>query len=247
MAAAGVDSAGHLRYNRNRSGLPALGGNHQERMNENPYKSPDTVETAKRSTGTAAHTVGQELKWIILFVAAIWGVFLLDCVVPDTFTKFTSYGLMPRTVSGAVGIVLMPFLHADWSHLLSNTVPLFVLLALLAGSKARSWEIVVDIILVGGVLLWIFGRHVTHVGASGLIFGLVAFLIVSGLLERRIIPLIVSVIVGFLYGSALISGVLPWAGCDVSWDGHLCGAVAGVLIAWLLTRGPKRKKESAGA
>ena len=211
-------------------------------MNENPYKSPDTVETAKRSTGTAAHTVGQELKWIILFVAVIWGVFLLDCIVPG---KFTSYGLVPRTPSGAVGIVSMPFLHASWSHLLGNTVPLFVLLALLAGSKARSWEIVVDIILVGGVLLWIFGRHAMHVGASGLIFGLVAFLIASGLLERRIIPLIVSVIVGFLYGSALISGVLPWTGCDVSWDGHLCGAVAGVLIAWLLTRGPKTKKELA--
>ena len=146
---------------------------------------------------------------------------------------------MPRTLWGTVGIVSMPFLHASWGHLLGNTVPLFILLALLAGSKARSWEIVAGIVVVGGVLLWIFGRHATHVGASGLIFGLVAFLIISGLLERRIIPLIVSFTVGILYGGTLIWGVLPGTNSQVSWDGHLCGAIAGGLVAWLLTREPR--------
>ena len=80
------------------------------------------------------------------------------------------------------------------------------------------------------------------IGASGLIFGLVAFLILSGLLERRIIPLIVSFAVGIFYGGTLLWGVLPTAGSAVSWDGHLCGAVAGGLAAWFLAREPRPRE-----
>ncbi len=189
----------------------------------------------------AAHSIGQELKGIAIFVGIVWGAFILNWIV--FLVDFNSFGLVPRTLWGTVGIVSMPFLHAGWGHLLGNTVPLFILLALLAGSKARSWEIVAEIVVAGGVLLWIFGRNATHVGASGLIFGLVAFLIISGLLERRIIPLIVSFAVGILYGGTLIWGVLPGTNSQVSWDGHLCGAIAGGLIAWLLTREPKQKNE----
>jgi len=189
----------------------------------------------------AAHSIGRELKGIAILVGVVWGVFVLNWIVIPV--DFNSFGLVPRTLWGTVGIVSMPFLHADWGHLLGNTVPLFILLALLAGSKARSWEIVAEIVVVGGVMLWIFGRNATHVGASGLIFGLVAFLIISGLIERRIIPLIVSFAVGVLYGGTLIWGVLPRTSSQVSWDGHLCGAIAGGLIAWLLTREPKQKSE----
>ena len=189
----------------------------------------------------AAHTVGQELKGIAIFVGIVWGAFILNWIV--YLIDFNSFGLVPRTLWGAVGIVSMPFLHVGWGHLLGNTVPLLILLALLAGSKARSWEIVAEIVIAGGVLLWIFGRNATHVGASGLIYGLVAFLIISGLLERRIIPLIVSFAVGILYGGTLIWGVLPGTDFQVSWDGHLCSAIAGGLVAWLLTREPKQKSE----
>jgi membrane associated rhomboid family serine protease len=183
----------------------------------------------------------RELGAIAVFVGIIWAVFVVDCVLP---IKFTAFGLTPRTLFGAIGIVTMPFLHANWGHLLSNTGLLLVLLALLVGSKARSWETVIETILLGGALLWLFGRNVTHVGASGLIFGLVTFLIVSGLLERRVISLIVSLIVGFFYGGTLFYGVLPIGNTGISWDGHLCGAVAGALIAWLLTR-PKRNSAKA--
>ena len=193
----------------------------------------------------ADHSIGQELNGITIFVGVVWGAFILNWIV--FLVDFNSFGLMPRTLWGTVGTVSMPFLHAGWGHLLGNTVPLFILLALLAGSKARSWEIVAEIVVAGGVLLWIFGRNATHVGASGLIFGLVAFLIISGLLERRIIPLIVSFAVGILYGGTLIWGVLPGTNSQVSWDGHLCGAIAGGLIAWLLTREPKQKSEELAA
>jgi membrane associated rhomboid family serine protease len=77
----------------------------------------------------------------------------------------------------------------------------------------------------------VFGRPAIHIGASGLICGLITFLIVSGFRERRIVPLLVAVCVGFLYGGALLSGIIPQRHSDVSWDGHLAGAVAGVVVA----------------
>lgn len=188
------------------------------------------------------HTIQQELYGIIAFVAVIWGTFFLGLVLPF---DINSLGLTPRTLVGLVGIPAAPFLHANLQHLLSNTVPLFVLLTLLAGSNARSWEIVIDVVLLGGLLLWLFGRPATHVGASGLIFGLIAFLIVSGIRERRILSLMVAVIVAFLYGGTLLAGILPRLGSQVSWDGHLFSAMGGAIVAYALTRqpGPRRSSE----
>lgn len=182
------------------------------------------------------HTIQQEIKGVVIFIATIWGVFLLECVVPF---DLLSFGVTPRTLHGLVGIPAMPFLHANLQHIASNTLPLFVLLILLAGSKARSWEVVTEIGLLGGILLWLCGRTATHVGASGLIFGLIAFLIVSGWLERRFVPLVVSLVVTFVYGGILLWGVIPRIGTHVSWDGHLFGAVAGGVIAYLMTKNPK--------
>jgi len=193
----------------------------------------------------ATHTVREELKGVLVFIGMIWAAFILNWLVFPI--DFNSYGLVPRTTSGTSGILLMPFLHGSISHLLSNTIPLFVLLVLLAGSGARSWMIVAAIILIGGMLLWTFGRTATHVGASGLVFGLVVFLVLSGLFERRIVPLMMSLGVGFLYGGTLLWGVLPSAGSHVSWDGHLCGAIAGGLTAYLLTRASRKTLTTADA
>jgi membrane associated rhomboid family serine protease len=182
------------------------------------------------------HTIQQEIKGVIAFVGAIWAVFFLEFVLPF---DLTSFGLIPRTLTGLVGIPAMPFLHANLQHIVSNTVPIFILLILLAGSKANSWEVVIEVVLLGGVLLWLFGRPANHIGASSLIFGLIAFLIVSGLLERRFVPLVISVVVIFFYGGSLLLGVVPRLGSHISWDGHLYGAVAGGIIAYLLTSNSK--------
>jgi membrane associated rhomboid family serine protease len=184
--------------------------------------------------GNASHTVREELHGIVLFVGCVWGVFLLTLVFPSLDT----FGVVPRTLVGLVGIVAAPFLHVNACHLLSNTIPLLVLLTLLAGSKARSWEIVVNVAVLGGFLLWAFGRNAMHIGASGLIFGLISFLIVSGVLERRIVPLLVTFVVGFLYGGTLLSGIVPRFGSQVSWDGHLCSVIAGGIVAYAMTREP---------
>lgn len=178
-----------------------------------------------------AHKIKEEAIIIAIFIAAIWFVFLLDIILP-----LEQLGLIPRDGGGLFGIITMTFLHVDLQHILSNTVPLVVLLALLAGSQADSRKTVLLIILMGGTLLWIFGRgHSIHIGASLLIFGLASFLIVSGLLEKRTIPMLISVGITLVYGTSLLSGILPWQE-GVSWDGHLMGAIAGGVTAWLLVK-----------
>jgi len=179
------------------------------------------------------HTVREELLGVIIFVGVVWCVFVVGYVLP---LQLQSFGITPRTLRGLVGIPAAPFLHANLAHLISNTIPLTVLLLLLAGSRPQSWAIVIYIVLLGGALLWLFGRPATHIGASGLIYGLIAYLIVSGICEGRMIPLIISIVVAFLYGGTLASGILPGTAPRISWEGHLFGAIAGGTIAYLLTK-----------
>lgn len=179
----------------------------------------------------AAHTIREELSGILIFVGAIWATFLLSYLLPLN----EQLALKPRSVGGLPGVVAMPFLHAGWGHLLANTPALLILLALLAGSRARSWLVVASIIILSGGLLWLFGRSALHIGASGLVFGLITFLIAAGWFERRLLAVVIAVITAVLFGGVLLTGVLPTAGANVSWDGHLCGAVAGVLTAYALT------------
>jgi membrane associated rhomboid family serine protease len=183
------------------------------------------------------HTIRQEISGVILFIGAIWAVFLASRIFPG----LDQYGVVPRTTIGLVGIPAMPFLHLNLQHIISNTFPLFVLLVLLAGSRAESWEVVALTTFLSGLLLWIFGRPAVHIGASGLISGLTAFLVLSGILERRIVPLVIAVLVGFFYGSSVLIGIIPRVGSQVSWDGHLCGAVAGGIVAWALARGTRHR------
>jgi membrane associated rhomboid family serine protease len=179
----------------------------------------------------AKHTVRDELVSVLVFVGFIWCVFFVCLVWP----RLESYGIVPRTLRGLIGIPLAPFLHASLAHLVSNTIPLAVLLLLLAGSRANSWTIVVAIVLWTGVLLWLFGRPANHIGASGLIYGLAGFLVVSGVYERRLVPMIMAIVVVILYGGTLLFGIVPSWGSQVSWEGHLLGAVAGGSLAYWLT------------
>ncbi len=137
-----------------------------------------------------AESLGKELKTILIFVGIIWAVFLVSCLLPG----LTDYGLQPRSVIGLLGIITMPFLHGSLGHLVANTIPLIVLLFLLSGSRAKSWPIVLEIMVLGGVLLWICGRDANHVGASALISGLITFLMLGGFFERRPVPIVVAII-----------------------------------------------------
>ncbi len=172
----------------------------------------------------------------------MWLVFVVDLILPPDLRRL---GLYPRSVSGIVGIPLMPFLHASFDHLLGNTISLIILLFLLVGSRKDSWWVVGCIVLVSGALLWIFGRPAVHVGASGVTFGLCSFLITVSIRERRVIPVVIGILVGLIYGGTMLTGVIPRWQSDISWDGHLCGLLAGGLAGfWFstpkLTRFQKR-------
>ena len=178
------------------------------------------------------HSVGDEITKVLIFVGVIWIVFFLDMALPLS----EWFALIPRTIGRIPGIVAMTFLHKGLGHILSNTVPLIVLLTLLAGSRANSWTTVAALIVVGGSLLWLFGRNgtqahqISHVGASLLVFSLVTFFLSAAWFEKRLVPMLIAVLVGFLYGWSTLMGVIPTGG-GISWDGHLCGAVAGVIVA----------------
>lgn len=171
------------------------------------------------------HTIRRDFVAIAVFIIIIWVVFAFD-----RFMALEQYGLVPRSARGLVGIFAMPFLHGDLSHIIGNTIPLAVTLLLLAGSRANSGAIVFLITVLGGAGLWLFGREALHIGASGLVFGLIAFHICSGFFERRIKSIVVAVLVGGLYAGTLLNGVIPFQK-GVSWDGHLIGAIAGALVA----------------
>ena len=194
----------------------------------------DSLKTSPLSGNQ--HQIGDEIKGVLTFVGVVWAVHVLDIFLP--LGEYLA--LVPRYLSGIPGIGAMTFLHADFGHLMANTFPLIVLLTLLAGSRANSWQTVASIAMLGGLLLWLFGRNgtdnqiVSHVGASLLVFGLVTFFLAAAWFEKRLVPMLIAAVVGFMYGWSTLTGVLPIAR-GVSWDGHLCGAIAGVLVAWLQT------------
>lgn len=177
----------------------------------------------------------KNLKISFLFVFTLWVVFVVDLILPMDFNKF---GIVPRTPFGLIGIVTSPFLHANLTHLISNTVPLFVLtLILLAFYKRESLSVIIIVVLLGGILVWIFGRSSYHIGASGLIYGVVAFLISCGIFRRNLRAIILSIIVLLLYGG-IIYGIFPTK-TSISWEGHLFGALSGVFCGYIF-----RKREN---
>jgi membrane associated rhomboid family serine protease len=170
---------------------------------------------------------------IFVLVLAMWLVRIADAVIPFDLNRL---GLLPRTMQGLLGIGSMPFLHANFEHLLSNTIPLVILLGLTVASRHRAWPIVVAIIVGNGVLLWLFGRTAYHIGASGLVFGLIAYLITVGIREKQFVSIAIALLVGFLFGGTLLMGVIPRFSSAMSWDGHLFGAISGIVVGVLTTK-----------
>ena len=169
---------------------------------------------------------------VLAFVGFIWAVYLIS--FPLALAEFdlnNGFGLEPRTLHGLIGIFTMPFLHDGLNHILGNTVPLVVLLLMLAFTRPNPKRVIICLTVMSGTMLWVLGRHKTHVGASGLIYALAAYLMATGIYERKVVSAITAVLVGVLYGGTLFWGLLPIAAEHVSWEGHLLGAVAGGVFA----------------
>jgi len=170
------------------------------------------------------------LAWKVafLFLAVLWLVFVLDALFGLNLNRF---GLRPGSVSGLLGVVTAPLLHGNLSHIFSNSISLVVSLTAILYLYPNSSARVIPMIWLGsGLLAWMIGRPSLHFGASGLIYGLLAYVFFSGILRRDMRSVSVSLLVGFLYGS-MIWGVLPIRP-HMSWELHLSGGLIGVLLAF---------------
>ncbi|MDF2378037.1 MAG: rhomboid family intramembrane serine protease [Verrucomicrobiales bacterium] len=161
-------------------------------------------------------------------VAIAWGLEIFDTLL---FGFLDRFGIQPRSLSGLPGIATSPFLHLGFGHLLSNTLPFLVLGGVvLIGGRKVFLTATLFILSVGGMALWTLGPAATnHVGASGLIFGYLGFLLARGLVEKSAFWIIVSIVTLVLYGG-MLNGVLPGQP-GISWQGHLFGFFAGLLAA----------------
>ncbi len=167
------------------------------------------------------------LKTALVFTGILWTIFILDEVFGLRLARF---GLRPGSVAGLAGVVTAPLLHGSFGHLLSNTIPLVLSMTATLYLYPTASMRVIPIVWAGsGLLAWTIGRPNLHVGVSGLIYGLLAFVFVSGILRRDMRSVSVSLLVGFLYGS-MVWGVLPLRP-HLSWELHLSGAMLGVLLA----------------
>lgn len=172
----------------------------------------------------------------LLLLAVMWGLELLDVVLRG---RLDSGGIQARETDGLLGVLLSPFLHAGFSHLLANTVPLLVLGTLVArGGRRAFWSATAVIVVLGGLGTWLIApSDSVTIGASGVVFGYLGYLIVVGVRTRHWVDLLVGLAVLLLYGGLLL-GALPWAVSEgVSWQAHLCGALAGGLAAWWVPPG----------
>ncbi|WP_297844203.1 rhomboid family intramembrane serine protease [Pseudomonas sp.] len=167
---------------------------------------------------------------IILGLAAV--MVLVQLVNSLTANSLLHFGLIPRTLYGLQGIVFAPFLHGSVRHLLSNLLPFIVLSWLVAtGGVQRYVRVAMLVALLGGLMVWVIGRPVIHVGASGVIFGLWAYLLARAWYQRSLVSFAVALITLLGY-SGLIFGFIPVPG--VSIESHLSGALAGIVVAWLM-------------
>lgn len=188
----------------------------------------------------------QPLLSAAVMAAFVALLFVIEGVDTALGHSLDNDGVIPRDFSQWDNLLWYPLLHAGWSHLTGNAVPLLVLgfLATSGGLKQFT-QVTVVIWLASGLGIWLVGSPASHIGASGLIFGYLAFLLVRGIFARAPWQIVVAVLVFIAYGAALW-GVLPGQP-GVSWEGHLFGAVGGVLAAWGVARDARRGSTPAPA
>ncbi len=169
---------------------------------------------------------------VLVLVALMWISEIVDLILP---IPLDWYGIQPRELDHLSGIVLSPFLHLGFPHLIANTGALLVLGGLLALSTRHLWAVTAGVVLLGGLGVWLTGAPGSvHIGASGVVYGYAAFLAVYGFVARRLWSALLGVLVILVYGP-MVWGVLPIQ-TGVSWQAHLFGALAGAFLALRLGR-----------
>ncbi|MEI6352270.1 MAG: rhomboid family intramembrane serine protease [Verrucomicrobiota bacterium] len=168
------------------------------------------------------------LQDIAVFILALFAVQLVNLATGMGLTRF---GIIPRSLIGLRGIFFSPLIHGSWAHLLANVGPLAVMLGLLSFHKKRSiWATTGAIWLTTGFATWLFGRPGSiQIGASGVIYGLATYLITAAWTDRDLGSAFIALLVIVVYGG-LFWGLFPTAS-GVSWEGHVCGATSGIMVA----------------
>lgn len=168
---------------------------------------------------------------VISFVLILW---IVKAIELASGTTFSSLGVLPRTLKGAIGIITGPLIHGDIFHLISNTLPIILLGVLLFYFYQRiAIEIFIWIYFVTGFWTWILARSAYHIGASGIVYGMASFLLFSGFIRKSKQLMTVSAIIIFLYGG-IIYGIFPeTVELNVSWESHLMGFIVGIILSIL--------------
>jgi membrane associated rhomboid family serine protease len=180
---------------------------------------------------TETRRAGFEL--LIGMVAVMWMVEIINTADSN---GLDTDGIWPRNLGRLWGIFTAPFLHASFAHLISNTIPFVFMGAIIALAGAgRLAAVTVTVIVLGGLGTWLIApAGADTIGASGVVFGYATYLLARGFFNRSVLELLTGLIVGLLWGGALLASLVPHPG--ISWQGHLCGAIAGVFAAWALSR-----------
>ncbi len=176
----------------------------------------------------------EPVQGLVLLASIVMLMWIVEAINALDGNGLDSEGIYARNVDRLWGIFTAPFLHASWPHLIDNTIP-FVFMGVIIALRgaARLALVTLIVIVLGGLGTWLIapGGFVT-VGASGVVFGYATYLLTRGLFDRSWLEILVGVVVGVVWGSALASSLVPHYG--VSWQAHASGAVAGVIAAAIL-------------
>ncbi|MFW5659030.1 MAG: rhomboid family intramembrane serine protease [Bacteroidota bacterium] len=175
--------------------------------------------------------------WYKLFFSLVWvGIIVAVHLYNTQIQDLTDLGIQPRTTVGALGIATAPFLHADWTHLWSNMLPLFfAMLAIMVAFEHVSDRVIPQIYVFSGIIVWLVARPSNHIGASGVVYGLISFLFFSGVFRKQRTSIALAILVVFL-NQGIIWGFVPREG--MSWESHLAGAFVGMALAFFYRKTP---------
>jgi membrane associated rhomboid family serine protease len=193
----------------------------------------DTVRVVSDTPPAERSPRASAIQILVALVALMWVLEVLDVILDH---RLDAYGIEPREVDGLDGVLAAPFLHVGFGHLLANTVP-FVAMGLVIAFEGplRLLGVTAIAALVSGFGTWLVAPADTiHLGASGVVFGYATYLIARGVFNRRFVELAVGIVVVAVWGGALLAGLEPREG--ISWQGHLFGAIGGVIAARVLAR-----------
>ncbi|HUO71389.1 MAG TPA: rhomboid family intramembrane serine protease [Solirubrobacteraceae bacterium] len=206
-----------------------------------------TTVPSRRPQGSAQSSAAiQGISLLVAIVGLMWLVEIINSL--DSY-RLDSDGLYPRNIERIWGVFTAPFLHASYQHLIDNTIPFLFMGLIIALSGAVRLALVTGIVIViGGLGTWLIApAGAVTVGASGVVFGYATYLLTRGLFDHSALEMLTGAVVGVLWGGALLASLVPHYG--VSWQAHLCGGIAGVIAAWLLSdrrTGPGRTAGPGG-